>query len=280
MEINSNLHLNVKYPYYAQGTENKEIAGKIRNYLITELGVMPDKAVMYSYDNPAFYYFINEDDDVCSVSTSNVLGQIFEKHFTKINDSFKGEFDFGKTLKQLKSHLDRHTELAKTVGGTIVDKINKVSDVLFEHDCKNDKPAEKEEPVEKPAEKPETINFSDKAESSSGEIRDCGSENPDEYDAEGQSFKYAFAELNRGRLIARKSWREKGMFIFKMPDSIIEIDSIDNQYLQDYYRDRGLFRTTLEPYIVLKDENNNLNYGFNLSEKDILADDWIVINRE
>lgn len=227
MQFTTTIDINIKYPYYAEGTKNATLAKEIHKFCIDKLDV---KSCSLRFNNPDLYYYVAEDGEMHSTKITKLLRQVFERNFTKINDivihnSLTISFNDNSS-----DFVTEHNEQQKTVNDDIIEF------------CDND-------------------NSTDLS------------------NQEGHAFNYALMGLNSGHLVTRKEWYKKGIFIFKMPDRVIEISQFDNPYLENIFRTYGKHHVTVEPLIAKKTEFDTIDLGYTISEKDILANDWIIISR-
>lgn len=108
------------------------------------------------------------------------------------------------------------------------------------------------------------------------------------------SFGQALNLAKQGKLVQRKGWNEKGMFIFIRPSDEIHIDvvidkiqslpvSVKNYFKQDVLRDNGerIYpadendKVKFTSYLCLKSAEGSIVNGWLPSQTDILANDWI-----
>ena len=104
----------------------------------------------------------------------------------------------------------------------------------------------------------------------------------------------ALLALKAGKLVQRKGWNGKDMFIFMRPgDEIpaqIVIENVkslpqsfknylNNQYQGDYAKASGNGDFTIEflPYLCMKAANGEIVNGWLASQTDMLAEDWYVL---
>ena len=86
-------------------------------------------------------------------------------------------------------------------------------------------------------------------------------------------FTSAITELENGSLITRDVWREKGVFIWLKPATIIREEWCKDPILLQICRDNGGTISAL-PTICMRTEDNEVLTGWVPSAGDILANDW------
>lgn len=103
--------------------------------------------------------------------------------------------------------------------------------------------------------------------------------------AEGLDFGWAICALKAGKLVTRKGWNGKGMFLFirpadELPEQMV-IDQVKSlpKSLKDYYKqspisnqNEGSIRFTA--YICMKAADGTIVNGWLASQTDMLAEDW------
>ena len=106
------------------------------------------------------------------------------------------------------------------------------------------------------------------------------------------TFGQALESIKQGRLVARKGWNEKGMFIFMRPADEIRVDvvvnnvkslpfSVKEYYQQDMFDSNGVpIQITdgdvvkFTAYICMKAADGTIVNGWLASQTDMLAEDW------
>lgn len=112
------------------------------------------------------------------------------------------------------------------------------------------------------------------------------------------SFSAALLALKEGKLVARKGWNGKGMFIFMRPADKLPIEmvidkvkslpqSVKDYYLQDILDENGnrilsdqiSADDTVEftAYLCMKSADGKIVNGWLASQTDILSEDWIIL---
>lgn len=99
------------------------------------------------------------------------------------------------------------------------------------------------------------------------------------------NFGKATEATQEGRLIARRGWNGKNMFVFLRPADELSVDFIVNNIkslpkpLKDYYKDsEGSTRVKFSAYLCLKAADGTIVNGWTASQSDILATDWYVLD--
>lgn len=99
-------------------------------------------------------------------------------------------------------------------------------------------------------------------------------------------FKKALELLKEGKLVARKNWNGKGMFIFMRPSDeldetfiINEVKSLPNSYkrwVKNHPSKNS--KVKFNSYLCMKAVNNEIVNGWLASHADMIANDWMEIN--
>lgn len=109
--------------------------------------------------------------------------------------------------------------------------------------------------------------------------------------ANGLDFGWAITALKNGKLVTRKSWNGKGMFIFIRPadnlpaEMVVNTvkslpkglkDYISNQFKGDFKKssDGSPFTIQFTSYICMKAADETIVNGWLASQTDMLAEDW------
>lgn len=111
------------------------------------------------------------------------------------------------------------------------------------------------------------------------------------------TYGEALEAAKNGKLIARKGWNGKGMFVFMRPEDSLHIDvvidhvkslpqSVKDFYLQDVLDDQGKRIYPADPsdkvkftaYLCLKAADGSIVNGWLASQTDMLSNDWLIIS--
>ena len=108
--------------------------------------------------------------------------------------------------------------------------------------------------------------------------------------ATGLDFGWAICALKAGKLVTRKGWNGKGMFLFIRPadelDALFVIDKVKSvpqsvkEYLSGYYsfsnteKENGNNTVKFSAYICMKAADGSIVNGWLASQTDMLAEDW------
>ncbi|PRY90604.1 DUF2829 domain-containing protein [Mongoliibacter ruber] len=115
--------------------------------------------------------------------------------------------------------------------------------------------------------------------------------------AEGLDFGWAICALKAGKLVTRKGWNGKGMFLFIRPEDELDVDFIVEkvkslpQSLKNYYAKRDPWmneetgvisksqalpnsKVKFTSYICMKAADGTMVNGWLASQTDMLAEDW------
>lgn len=101
------------------------------------------------------------------------------------------------------------------------------------------------------------------------------------------TFGQALESLRRGRLVARKGWNGKGMFIFMRPEDSLPTDMIVNQvkslpesfkkWVADNHGDSVTDKIKFTAYLCMKTADGTVVNGWLASQTDMLANDWVIV---
>lgn len=103
---------------------------------------------------------------------------------------------------------------------------------------------------------------------------------------ENLTFGHAIQAAKEGKLIARKGWKGKGMFVFMRPgdelDPLFIIEKVKS--LPDAYKETLKNVTFQEgekikftPYLCMKAADNTIVNGWLASQTDMLSNDWCIL---
>jgi hypothetical protein len=101
------------------------------------------------------------------------------------------------------------------------------------------------------------------------------------------NFGTAIEAVKQGKLIARKGWNGKGMFVFQRPedelDPIFVIQKIKTLPADFIKTLQGVTfqqneKIKFTAYLCMKAADNSIVNGWLASQTDILANDWIILD--
>jgi len=106
---------------------------------------------------------------------------------------------------------------------------------------------------------------------------------------EVQDFVWAIVRLKEGKLVTRKGWNGKNMFLFMRPEDQIPVKTIvENiksipQSVKDYYaliteHAEANIAVKFTAYICMKAADDSIVNGWLASQTDIVSSDWIEFN--
>jgi len=102
-------------------------------------------------------------------------------------------------------------------------------------------------------------------------------------------FGKAIELVKQGKLVQRKGWNGKGMFIFQRPEDELEVGFIIDklkslpQSVKDFFKvkdekeavsEQGLIKVKFTGYLCMKAVDNSIVNGWLASQTDMLAEDW------
>ena len=99
------------------------------------------------------------------------------------------------------------------------------------------------------------------------------------------TFGQAIGSLKHGKLVARKGWNGKGMFLFMRPMDLLKDDFIINivKSLPDNFKEwvkahpAASNERYFTQYICMKAADGAISNGWNPSTPDVLAEDWVIV---
>lgn len=91
-------------------------------------------------------------------------------------------------------------------------------------------------------------------------------------------FGGAIEVLKQGNAVARKGWNGKGMWIaLGQGNEALEAEKFCNPHSRAHAVKQG-GSAKVEPYIIFKNAQDNIQMGWQPSQADVLANDWIVVS--
>ena len=93
-------------------------------------------------------------------------------------------------------------------------------------------------------------------------------------------FGEAIKALKNGYKVCRKGWNGKGMFIYMQGGSIVPVVNMKKEVTKHLFGDRLLecdATVEIKPHIDMKAVDGTITVGWNPSQVDMFADDWMVI---
>ena len=100
------------------------------------------------------------------------------------------------------------------------------------------------------------------------------------------TFGQAIQSLKQGKLVTRKGWNGKGMFLFIRPSDKLPTHTIVNivkslpskfkEWVATNYGDKDTDNMQFASYICMKAADNTIVNGWLASQTDMLADDWMI----
>lgn len=89
-----------------------------------------------------------------------------------------------------------------------------------------------------------------------------------------RDFGGALVAIKAGKKVARQGWNEKGMFIYLQEASTIH--GARNPILDELTSIKG--SVNIRAHIDMKAADDIITIGWNPSQADMLAEDWIIVN--
>lgn len=107
------------------------------------------------------------------------------------------------------------------------------------------------------------------------------------------TFSEAIDQAKAGKLIQRKGWNGKDMFVFMRPGDSLPSNILLNakslpESLKTYFKKKHEtiwtkdldFRVYFGPYLCMKTADDSIVNGWLASQTDILSNDWITVTPE
>lgn len=105
---------------------------------------------------------------------------------------------------------------------------------------------------------------------------------------ENLNFGTAIEAAKEGKLIARKGWNGKGMFVFQRPEDVLTMefipkvkslpDSVKKWLENNVTPDNNLTgEIKFTAYLCMKAADGSIVNGWLASQTDMLAEDWCII---
>lgn len=94
-------------------------------------------------------------------------------------------------------------------------------------------------------------------------------------------FGEALKGLKQGNKVARKGWNGKGMFIYMTSGSIVPVVNLKQETVDAIFGENALLEgdTTviIQPHIDMKAADGTITIGWNASQVDMQAEDWLLL---
>lgn len=91
------------------------------------------------------------------------------------------------------------------------------------------------------------------------------------------SFGLAIEALKQGKRVARSGWNGKGMWLALGGTPVtLEADKFWNPHSKAHAIANG-GSAVVEPYIIMKTVRESIQMGWNPTQSDVLADDWLIV---
>ena len=90
------------------------------------------------------------------------------------------------------------------------------------------------------------------------------------------TFGQAIAALKRGWKVAREGWNGKGMWLWLKSETMVKSEWCHDQALKEI-ADKNGGEIYAGGCICLKTAQNTIQSGWNPSQQDVLANDWVLV---
>ena len=105
-------------------------------------------------------------------------------------------------------------------------------------------------------------------------------------EGESGTFGQAIGSLKHGFLVARQGWNGKGMFLFMRPFDLLKDDFITDTVKSLPYNFKAWVKAHpnksgerfFAQYICMKAADGSIVNGWNATQVDMLANDWILVD--
>ena len=91
------------------------------------------------------------------------------------------------------------------------------------------------------------------------------------------TFGQAIAALKCGWKVAREGWNGKGMWLWLKPEAMVKSEWCHDPALKEI-ADKNGGEIYAGGCICLKTAQNTIQSGWNPSQQDVLANDWVLVN--
>ena len=89
-------------------------------------------------------------------------------------------------------------------------------------------------------------------------------------------FDLAVRALKEGKKLTRKEWRDKNMWIaLGAGSAALEAEKFWNPHSRAHAEKMG-GTAEVNPYIIFKTADDKIQMGWQPSQSDVLADDWVI----
>ncbi len=95
-------------------------------------------------------------------------------------------------------------------------------------------------------------------------------------EGETGTFGQAVAALKRGFKVARQGWNGKGMWLWLKPEAMVKSEWCHDPALKEIADNNG-GEIYAGGCICLKTAQNTIQSGWNPSQQDVLANDWVLV---
>ena len=93
------------------------------------------------------------------------------------------------------------------------------------------------------------------------------------------TFGQAIGSLKNGFKVAREGWNGKGMWLWLKQEAMVKSEWCHDQALKAI-ADKNGGEIYAGECICLKTAQNTIQSGWNPSQPDVLAEDWVLVNPE
>jgi hypothetical protein len=99
---------------------------------------------------------------------------------------------------------------------------------------------------------------------------------------EDLNFGEAVEALKKGKLVTRKGWNGKNMFLFMRPEDSLPAAIVQKavsipQPVKNYYLKYGVENVKVTAYICMKAADDTIVNGWLASQTDITSQDWTIL---
>lgn len=101
-------------------------------------------------------------------------------------------------------------------------------------------------------------------------------------------FGEAIELVKQGKLVQRKGWNGKGMFIFQRPEDTLSVEVLVNNVkslpkaVKDWYGQKSTHvpedQIKFTAYLCMKAADDSIVNGWLASQTDMLSEDWQEVN--
>lgn len=91
------------------------------------------------------------------------------------------------------------------------------------------------------------------------------------------TFGMALEAIKIGKKVARAGWNGKNMWICQGEGRTIPISNVWSPQIRELAETTNAEVAVIQPYIILKTADDQVQMGWSPSQTDVLAEDWLIV---